>query len=93
MTFWVDDLNRFFNDFAVVATLSGGSTINVLFDRNPEVALTAVETADILVTAKTTDVSALVAGDTLVIGGVTYYVEKNEPDGTGISILTLSKDA
>ena len=90
--FWETDLDLFFDDFSVVAT-SGNNTINVLFDRNPEVALTAVETADILVTAKTTDVSALVSGSTLVIGGVTYYVEKNEPDGTGISILTLSKDA
>jgi len=81
------------DDFAVVATLADASTINVLFDRNPEIALGAIETGAIIATAKTSDVSVLVSGSTLVIGGVTYYVEKNEPDGTGISILTLSKDA
>ena len=93
MTFWEDDLDLFFDDFQSVATLSGGSTINVLFDRNPEIALAAVETAAIVATAKTSDVSDLDTGDTLVIDGVTYYVVKNEPDGTGISILTLSEDA
>ncbi len=94
MGFGDADLDVFFNtnDFAVSATLAGGSTIKVIFDRNPEVALSGIEGAKIVVQAKTSDVSALVAGSTMVIASVTYYILKNEPDGTGVSILTLSED-
>jgi ribosomal protein S8E len=95
MSFLEDDLDVFFNlnEFARAGTLSGGSIIDVIFDRNPEVALAMMDGAKIIVQAKTSDVSLLVADDTLTIAGQLYYIVKNEPDGTGVNFLTLSEDA
>jgi len=42
---------------------------------------------------KTSDVENAVHGDTLVIDGVTYYVQDVRPTGNGVTLLMLSKDA
>uniref|UniRef100_A0A6H1ZNH4 Putative head-tail attachment protein n=1 Tax=viral metagenome TaxID=1070528 RepID=A0A6H1ZNH4_9ZZZZ len=42
---------------------------------------------------KTSDVSSAVHGSTIVISGTTYYIKELQADGTGITVLTLSKDA
>ena len=39
----------------------------------------------------TTDVSSAIFDDTLVIDSTTYKIKKIEPDGTGMTKLTLSK--
>lgn len=38
-----------------------------------------------------TDVSSAVFDDTLLVSSVTYKIKKIEPDGTGMTKLTLSK--
>ena len=80
------------DDFAVVATLSGGSTINVIFD-NPYFDVLAVESRDPSAVCKTSDVTALVHGSTLVIDSITYYITEKEPTGYGTTLLRLSKEA
>ena len=42
---------------------------------------------------RTADVENASRGDTLVVGGTTYYVQEVRPDGTGITTLILSRDA
>lgn len=88
------------DDFAeeVMVTVKGAltsSVIDCLFNEpgqsvavGNEQVITTVPTAD----CKTTDVSALVQGSTLVRGGVTYYVDQNIPQGDGFSRLILSRD-
>ena len=41
---------------------------------------------------RTEDVSTAAVDDTLVIDGTTYNVIAVEPDGTGVTVLVLSKD-
>ncbi|HLB00905.1 MAG TPA: hypothetical protein VJO14_05935 [Bacteroidota bacterium] len=41
---------------------------------------------------KTADVPAAAEGDTLTIDGMTYRILEVQPDGTGITLLILSKD-
>ena len=91
MTFWEDDLDYFFNDFSVEATLAGGTKINVLFDLVPDEML-GVENADIQITAKYSDVQAMDHDDTLMIKGVVYKLKTTPRDQDGISILKLSRD-
>lgn len=37
----------------------------------------------------TADISGMVAGQDFVIGGVTYKTVRQEPDGTGVSLVVL----
>jgi hypothetical protein len=41
---------------------------------------------------KTVDVANASRGDTLVVGGTTYYVQEVRPNGTGVTTLILSRD-
>ena len=45
------------------------------------------------VLCRTADVKNASRGDTLALGGTTYYVQEVRPDGTGITTLILSRDA
>ena len=92
--FLTDDLTDLFqaDDFASAATF-GGSTINVIFDREylgvdvgGEV---EVESNSPILYAATTDVAAAVHGSTIAIGGVTYTVIGREDDNTGVTMLRL----
>lgn len=71
------------------------STIKVHFN-NPYAAakMQGLEAASSLPTAlcKTSDVSTAVARDTLTISSVVYYIVDIQPDGTGLTLLILSKD-
>ena len=40
-------------------------------------------------TCRTADVSSAAFGDSLATGGTTYTVRKVEPDGNGITVLTI----
>ena len=90
MTFWVDDADYFFNDFGITATLASGASIKVI--KNASFAETlGIENVDLEISAKYSDVSALVQNSTITIGGVTYYVmRKPMDDGTGIVTIPLS---
>lgn len=91
-----DDLNLLFDieDFAVAATYGGG-TINGIFD-NETVPMDAGGTAQVhqeqpRFTCRTTDVSSVASGDTIVIDAITYNIVAWIHDGTGVTILQLEK--
>jgi len=90
---FAEDLTAFFDitsGFAQNATLSGGGVVPVIFDKAYQVALGGlVESSGPQCVAKSADVSAVVQGSTLVIGGTTYKAATVQPDGTGITLLEL----
>ena len=95
----VTDLDVFFSDFAVAATLVvGGSstTVYVIFSapfRGISPATGEIETTAPEARCKTSDVSTAVHGSTLRIAGVTYKVIGKQPGEDNLeTILVLSKD-
>lgn len=92
-----DDLPIFLNtdEFGVTARFDGTTDINVIFDA-PYDAFLATESGGIITTntqatARTTDVPSA-KGKTLKIGGVIYTIIEARDDGTGMTVLRLSKD-
>jgi|SRR3989304_1157905 len=77
-------------------TPQGGqaSAIKVIFGNDFKVVdlSTGIESAAPAVTCKSSDVASVKHNDTFVINSVTYYVSGIQQDGTGITILILSKD-
>ena len=100
----LDDFNAAFFDgsFDEVAVYnpSGGQgrTIQVLFDNEYQAAQFTQADAQIegsgpRATCREGDVAGVAHGDTLSIRGITYSVAEVHPDGTGLVVLILSKDA
>src|SRR3990172_7327844 len=99
MPFTTSEIDCFFDPVLTVDAIytpQGGqaSSIKVLFDNDFKVIdlSTGIESAAPAVTCKTSDVASVKHNDTLVISSVTYYVSGIQQDGTGITILILSKD-
>ena len=98
--FYDADIDIFFTDFAADAiyTPSGGTakTIKVVFESEylsvQVVGDVGVESASPAAYCKSADIIGVQHGDTLVIEGTTYYVTEIHPDGTGMTLLILSKD-
>lgn len=91
----VTDLTNFFNtdEFADSATYTHAAvpaTIKVIFDDDYQ-AVQGVESSGPVALAKTTDVSAAIHGDTLVINTVTWYVRGIQPNGD-TTLLILSRE-
>lgn len=93
----VDDLNGLLNtdEFAVEAIFNSVDTINVIFD-NSSVPVLDVDTGGIIMagpqaTCKSSDVPDA-KGKTLKIDTVIYYIKEAQDDGTGVTILRLSRD-
>jgi hypothetical protein len=96
-----DDLtNVFFNtdDFAKAAiwTPSGGSAadIVVIFDdeyTGTNLGTGELDTASPQVRIKSSTVTSITPGDSIVVDSTTYYVLSVQPDGTGVTLVTLSK--
>lgn len=86
-----EDLDVFFADWGVLATPQSGEPFLVIFDHAYIAPMLghAVESTKPMAVAQTADVSTLVEGNTLVIGGATYTIATPMPDGTGISVLEL----
>lgn len=89
---FTEDLDVFFNvttGFALAATLQGGATVNVIFDREYLEQLGIAGTAPMAVC----QAGAVVAGDvgkTLTIAGTAYTIKGREPiDDGAIVRLTL----
>ena len=79
------------DDFGVESTF-GGNTIKGIFENG----YTEIEGANIGLeslapsyTCRTSDVSSAKHGDTLTIDGVAYSIVGVQPDGQGITMLTL----
>lgn len=100
--FYEDDIDIFFDtyEFAKSANLvsagAGSKTIKVIFENNYQdmnIYTGIVESAGPQAQAKTSDVTGAAHGDTLEIDNITYYIKGIQPNGTGITILILSKDS
>lgn len=89
---FVEDLAPYFADFGEVGTLAGES-VSVIFDAPPDQVLGGVGMAapQPQVQIATASVPADVEGDTLVITAGTYTVREHIPDGTGMSLLMLTR--
>lgn len=87
---FTEDLTAFLPDFSVPATLPGGSVVQVIFDAAFSAPFgQAIESTQPVFVARTEDVGSLVQGSEVVIGSVTYQVERVEPNGTGMSRVVL----
>lgn len=91
------DMSHMLNtdEFAVDGTYtpSGGvaSVIKVIFD-NEFMAVEGVLSSDPAVTCKTSDMPNPRRNEPIVIGAVTYYIREGHPDGTGMSLILLSRN-
>lgn len=93
-TFWENDLDIFFNDFGIDATY-GANTIKVIFHNEYEVMTLfggIVESKNPFLEIKDSDIVGATHSSTITIGGVAYNFIEIRPDGTGITIVELSKD-
>lgn len=91
MTF-VEDLTPFFADFGDDGTLDG-QAVRVIFDAPVVGQLGGVGmlAGVTQVTVPTASVPASPEGRTLVIPQGTFTVREHLPDGTGMTVLTLTK--
>lgn len=94
MPFWIDDLAAFFEDFGIDAVWNG-TTFKVIF-HNAYEAVTLfgsdIESKNPYIEAKDSDVAGIVKGNMLTVNGTAYKVMTPQPDGTGITVIELSKD-
>lgn len=84
-----EDFTAFFAEFSALASI-GGAAVQVIFEAaysNPFNG--AVDTTQPTCWAPSASVSHAVQGTRASIAGVSYVVERVEPDGTGISRITL----
>ena len=89
---FAEDLSAFFSsaEFATAATLGGGGSVQVIFDKSYAGSLGGlVESAGPQCVAMSSDVAAIVQGSTITINATVYTVTGVEPDGTGITVLQL----
>lgn len=94
MPFWEDDLALFFTDFAIDAEWAG-KDIKVIFHNAYEaVSLFGadVESKNPFLEVKDSDIEDMGHDETITIAGVAYLVRSIQADGTGISLIMLSKD-
>jgi len=84
---FVEDSDPFLADFAVSATKNGSATVSGVFDKAYGEAYGMIAGNDPVFRCPTA--SAVVRGNTLLIGGVTYTVTHVEGDGTGWDVCRL----
>lgn len=89
---FVEDLTPLFADFGDAGTLAG-EPVRVIFDDPTGESVGAVSARQPQVQIATASVPASVHGATLVIPQGTYKVRECERDGTGLSLLRLSRVA
>lgn len=96
-----EDIDIFFAtaDFARLATytpvVGAAKEIEIIFDA--PFSMTSAQGIDYqsdvpVATCRTSDVQSVTEGDTLTIDAVVLKIVDVQPDGTGITRLTLSKD-
>jgi hypothetical protein len=84
---FVEDNDPFLADFAVSATKNGSVAVSGVFDKAYGEAYGMIAGNDPVFRCPTA--SAVVRGNTLLIGGVTYTVTNVEGDGTGWDVCRL----
>lgn len=87
---FVENLDVFLDtgDFAVAAVLPGAVTVNVIFDSQYASPFDISASRPSCI-GKSSDLDGLLFGAEITIGGVDYVVRSIEPDGTGMTRLTL----
>ncbi|MGY8903209.1 MAG: head-tail joining protein [Burkholderiales bacterium] len=70
------------------ATVSGGASFSVIFNRNYVDAL-GISTNQPAAVCADADCASLTLGSVITIGATTYTVREVQPDGTGITTLLL----
>lgn len=87
---FTETLAPFFSDFAATSCTIGGASVAAIFSNQSADALQVAGTQPVL-TVKSSDVSATARGTAVVVNGTNYTVARIEPDGTGLSRVTLEK--
>ena len=90
-----DDRLALLADFGVVVIKADTTTFTAIQDAefspiDPN-STVAYEGTNPVILCRTSDVSGLVHGSSLSIGGVSYTVQGIEPDGTGFTLLQLEQ--
>lgn len=88
---FLEDLTPFFNagDFATQAVI-GGVQVSVIFESPASDPFgQVVDATQPRCWAPSASVTGVVQGAAVVIDGIAYTVERVEPDGTGVSRITL----
>ena len=90
--FYDDDIDVFFNDFAQTVTYNGASIKAV---STPAGTLQTYGTIAYITTeheliVKSTDCPSIKKSDVVVVGGISYHPVQPQPDGTGITKMTLA---
>lgn len=88
---FTEDISAFLStdEFAVTASIDG-RLVNVIFDNGYQDALSGLmESTQISCTGRTADLAASVQDTYLTIDYMTYRVNGNQPDGTGVTKLLL----
>ena len=85
----VENISAFLqpSDFAVIATVAG-LPVPVIFDAAYADPF-GVAGTEPRATCASADVSTLVQGSPITIGGKAYTVRDKQPDGTGVTVLLL----
>lgn len=91
----VDDLEVFFQDFGVIATWNG-TTFSVIFHNEYEAVILfagEIESRNPYAEVRDSDIVGAKGSDSFTVNGTAYKIKgPPKPDGTGITILELSKD-
>ncbi len=86
---FTEDLDAFFVDFGVDATLAGVA-VRGIFDAAYADPMGVESTAPVF-SLPTADAASAAHGQALIVSGTTYKVRGIEPDGTGITLLRLER--
>lgn len=89
---FTEDLNAFLQtgDFAIAATLQGGSTVNLIFDR-AALDVLGVSGTNPTALCKASAVSQSNVGQTLTISGTAYTITNRQPQDDGAFVLLQLK--
>lgn len=88
---FTEDLTAFFApaEFATTATLDGASVAGI-FD-NAYVDVLGIASRAPMFTLRSVDAAAATQASVLVVDGAAYRVTSVQPDGTGVTTLTLER--
>lgn len=89
-----NDLATFLADFGVSATYNGTTQITGIFEtdyRALDEDGMEIRLSGPIFYARTADVPADAQGKVLAVAGVNYTIVGVQPDGTGMTLLTLSR--
>lgn len=87
---FAETFSGYFADYGVDATI-GAATVRGIFDAAYSEGFGIVGGTQPVLRCATSDVSAVVEGTAITIGGVGYTARAVEPDGTGITLIRLEK--